>query len=198
VKALTLVQVEDMILSAMARNDWATVAELERKMARLDQPATPPPILNAALWYAQAGLHVFPLQARQKVPHFGTRGCKEATADMDQIRAWFRKWPDSNLGIATGHLVDVIDIDGQVGVKEWAEMETLPEVVGAVSTPRDGGTHLYVKPMGIGNKAGFMPGIDLRGDGGYVVAPPSVNAVGRNYRWRRPLDVARMKEQVAA
>ena len=181
---------EQMIIAAMAADDWAAVAHLEPQLDAVDQPKPPAPILSAALWYAEQGLRVFPLQPGLKMPHRGTRGLKEATTDRDQILAWWSRWPDSNVAIATGHLVDVIDIDGPTGVASWARMKNLPATVGVVSTPRPGGTHLYVAATGKGNKAAIAPGVDYRGLGGYVVAPPSINEAGVRYTWRRPLNLA--------
>lgn len=148
-----------------------------------------PSLLASALWYASTGLHVFPLQPGQKVPRRGSNGCKDATADEAKIRAWWKADPASNIGIATGHIVDVIDVDGPIGVVSWARMASLPPIVGRVSTPRPGGNHLYIQASGRGNRAGIAPGVDYRGLGGYVVAPPSVNADGTAYLWTMPLDV---------
>lgn len=189
----TVEQYEQMITAAMHAGDWQQVDRLAGELDRAQRAARRPVnILSAALWYASVGLHVFPLQAGQKIPHKGTRGCKDATGDEAQIRAWWQRWPDSNVAIATGHIVDVIDIDGPTGVKSWAQLEDLPPIVGTVNTPRAGGNHLYVQSTGDGNSAGIFPGIDYRGIGGYVVAPPSVNADGAPYTWRRPLDLTAM------
>lgn len=191
---------ERLIIEAMLSNDWATVHELEPRIDAVTQPKNPPSILAAALWYAQQGLHVFPLQPWRKLPHKGTRGCKEATTNRVTILNWWQHSPDSNIGLATGHLVDVIDIDGPEGVHSWAQMESLPPILGTVTTPRwdeqkqaprlprGGGTHLYIQATGDGNAAKIFPGVDMRGLGGYVLAPPSVmpNDV---YRWRQPLQL---------
>lgn len=198
-RPLTVDQVETMITNAMARGDWATVADLETRHDRLTRPTPAPRIVDAALWYAQQGLHVFPLQPASKIPHPRTRGCKDATTDPSTIVEWWARWPESNVAIATGHLVDVIDIDGPVGVASWAKLTNLPLALGAVSTPRAGGNHLYIPATGEGNAAGIFPGIDIRGAGGYVVAPPSTNGDGTAYMWRRPLHLpAPAAEQVAA
>jgi hypothetical protein len=194
-RPLTADQVETMILAAMDADDWATVADLEPKLDRLTQHKPEPSLLDVALWYAQLALHVFPLQPGQKIPHRGTRGCKDATNNPDQIKNWWQRWPDSNVGIATGHLVDVIDIDGPAGAISWARSKKLPvtsdpdwnDILGTVATPRPGGTHLYVAASGRGNRAAIDIGIDYRGAGGYVVAPPSVNTDGLLYRWRKQL-----------
>jgi hypothetical protein len=167
----------------------ADLAEAERIDAL--PPTQAVPILAAALWYAGRGLHVFPLTPATKIPHKGTRGCKDATLDETMIRAWWDRWPDSNVAVATGHLVDVVDIDGAVGQKSratnWRMFESL-DVIGSVLTPRPGGMHLYVPANpAVGNGAALLPGIDYRGRGGYVVAPPSVTELG-SYRWLRPLN----------
>lgn len=148
----------------------------------------------AALWYASQGLHVFRLTPGTKIPFRGTGGFKDATTDPDQITTWWTTDPDANIGIATGHLIDVIDIDGPTGVRTWIELyDDLPGVLGKVSTPRPGGTHLYVTAIpSRGNKAGLFPGIDYRGTGGYVVAPPSKITTGEHpgaYSWYCPLKI---------
>jgi hypothetical protein len=150
-------------------------------------PRTLPGLDASACWYARQGLRVFPVQTGGKIPYSGSRGCKDATTDEQQIRVWWDAYPDANIGIATGHLVDVIDVDGPQGVKSWATIvEDLPPILGQVSTPRPGGNHLYVTCTGERNGAAILPGIDYRGAGGYVVAPPSVNQLGR-YVWYKPL-----------
>lgn len=148
---------------------------------------------GAALWYAERGLRVFPLQAGTKVPFPRSRGCKDATSDPQQVASWWAAVPYANIGIATGHVVDVIDIDGLQGNVSLAGLrhqhEGFPQPrLGHVSTPRAGGRHYYVPvhPQGRGNGAALAPGIDYRGRGGYVVAPPSRTAQG-TYRWLTPL-----------
>ena len=130
-------------------------------------------VLCAALWYAQQGLRVLPLRPGLKVPAYGVRGYKDASSDPVQIRAWWQRMPKSNLGIATGHLVDVIDLDGPDAVRTWLSLDERPQFLGRVRTPRPGGYHLYVYATGDGIATGLLPGIDYRGVGGYVVAPPS-------------------------
>lgn len=182
-------------VDALQRGDQAEADRLERELAK-PSPALGP----SALWYAKQGWPVFPLRPRNtkcdgdkkcvemgacqcsKKPPKGSRGFKDASTDLVQVKAWWTKTPDANIGLATGHNFDVIDIDGPVGIQSLSEMEdgAIPEVHGKVSTPR--GFHLYVLPTGDGCRAGVVPGIDYRGDGGYVIAPPS--KVGkREYTW---------------
>jgi hypothetical protein len=180
---------------AMARGDWITAEQLGDQLDALTQPKPPPPMLAAALWYAEQALPVFPLQPRSKVPLARSHGFEDATTEADVIRTWWGIGPHRNIGIATGHLVDVIDVDGPLGVQSWARIPDLPQVLGTVGTPGDQntqrarGSHLYVVAAGKGNVAGLWPGIDYRGRGGYVVAPPSIGPDGNRYRWRTPLEV---------
>ncbi len=152
---------------------------------------------RAAVHYATLGLHVFPLQPGSKIPYKGSRGCKDATSDTRQIYAWWTTRPTSNIGLATGHLIDVIDIDGAPGIASWVDLyDTLPPRLGVASTPRPGGTHLYIPAVeGRGNKAGIAAGVDYRGTSGYVVAPPSTTEQGA-YMWRMPLELPSLKVTV--
>lgn len=189
-KPPTYEAVEARLRTAIDAGNRAAMDSIAVELDALDAARRTPTLLASALWYAEQGLHVFPLQPGLKTPMPKSHGCKDATTDADVIRAWWTETPAANVGIATGHLVDVIDIDGPTGVKSWSELyDTLPPVLGTVSTPRAGGTHLYIAATGDGNRAAVWPGIDLRGIGGYVVAPPSVNADGITYTWRSPLQL---------
>lgn len=170
--------------------------ELER-----DKPAAT--LHQAALFYASLGLRVFPLTPGTKIPFKGSRGCLDATSDVERINAWWTKTPDANLGIATGHLVDVVDVDGVVGQRSRAEhwddvfSRIDADALGKVLTPRAGGMHIYVPATGQGNAASIVPAVDYRGAGGYVVAPPSRTEVGE-YRWLGTPDLASLATGDAA
>jgi hypothetical protein len=189
-KPLTLATVEAQLWTALEAGDSSEIDRLAALLDRLDyDQARQPQLLPSALWYAAQGLHVFPLQPLYKVPWPRSRGFKDATTDPLQIHQWWDSMPTANVGIATGHRVDVIDVDGPEGVKSWLDTHDLPPLLGQVSTPRPGGHHLYVPANpSRGNKAGLLPGVDYRGLGGYVVAPPSSTEVG-TYEWFRPLDL---------
>lgn len=189
-KPYTCTDVETDVRAAIDAGDEATLTRLAPVVDQFDvhEQAT---LHGAALWYASQGIHVFPLQPGTKIPLKGSKGCKMASTDPDLINLWWTGNPHCNVAIATGHLLDVIDIDGFQGVKSYLQLvDDLPAVHGKVTTPRPGGSHLYVTAVpGRGNKAALLPGIDYRGMGGYVVAPPSRNEQGQ-YMWRSPLDVA--------
>ena len=116
-------------------------------------------------------------------------GVHDATADRKRIKAWLQKWPGANFGIATGRPsgILVLDIDGKVGKASLQALQDkhgrLPRTV-TVKTGK--GRHLYFRCDGarVGNSAGRLgKGIDVRGDGGYVVAAGSVHASGAVYRY---------------
>jgi hypothetical protein len=179
--------------------EWLEAVELENHTrehelhAELEEITNQPPrLLDAALHYAEWGWPVFPLKPHAKTP--STRnGFKDATTNPRHIRGWWNKYPDSNIGLPTGHAFDVIDIDPPQGSHSYIELLAkenprtgkgpLPDCHGMVATA-SGGIHLYVKPTGKGNTVGIAPGIDHRGLGGYVVAPPStLGTRGRDWSW---------------
>lgn len=161
-------------------------AEDDERRARLESPTA---LRDAALWYASAGVAVFPLRPMDKRPHPHTSGFKDATTDESRIASWWQQWPGSNIGAPTGITFDVIDIDGEPGIRSLIEYELTFDRIGRSATCRDGGTHIFIRPTGRGNGAHLFAGIDYRGKGGYVVLPPSVGANGRRYRWLQPLEV---------
>jgi hypothetical protein len=159
--------------------------------------------LEAALAYARRGWPVFPLHSAQegqcscrrsgcssigKHPRTA-HGLKDATVDDACIRAWWAQWPDANVGIVTGspsRLV-VLDVDPRHGGDEsLTELERqhgkLPETVESLTG--GGGRHLlFQHPGGLITSKPLASGLDIKADGGYIVAPPSSHASGEPYRW---------------
>ncbi|HVW31604.1 MAG TPA: bifunctional DNA primase/polymerase, partial [Acidimicrobiia bacterium] len=166
--------------------------------------------IDAALAYARRGWPVFPLHSvlagccscRRDCSHpvkhpLARHGLHEATRDERTLRGWWDRWPWANVGLVTGAAsgLVVIDVDpAKGGTDSLARlrflMGSLPETLAAATG--GGGQHLLYSHPGeeVRNTAGRLPGIgeplpglDLRGDGGYIVAPPSRHASGRPYRW---------------
>jgi putative DNA primase/helicase len=116
-------------------------------------------------------------------------GVKDATTDRKTIKAWWNRWPDANIGIATGRSPDmfVIDVDGDVGKAGLERLQAEHGRLRKTVTVRTGkGRHRYFRCDGarVGNYVGKLGrGIDVRGDGGYVVAAGSIHASGTKYRF---------------
>jgi hypothetical protein len=145
-------------------------------------------LLSAALDYAAIGWPVFPLVPRGKLPLIAKRdggnGLHDATVDLGVVFQWWGRWPTANIGLRTGIRFDVVDIDGQEGLESLNQYRAdRPMTWGPESETGGGGWHLLHLPSGAGNRAGILPHVDYRGDGGYAVAPPSVHPSGCRYCW---------------
>ncbi len=162
--------------------------------------ATPTAIAVAALAYAARGWSVLPMQPHGKRPLVAWREFQQRIATAAEIERWFRRWPEANVGVVTGRIsgIVVIDVDlrhggpDSVAAAEAAQGPLPPTVEAATG---GGGRHLYYAHPGraLGNRVAVSPGIDVRGDGGCVVAPPSVHSSGRRYTWvegRGPDEIA--------
>jgi hypothetical protein len=141
-----------------------------------DSPLSP--ALANALAYSKRGWHVFPCRPGGKVP-LTPHGFKDATRDAARLVDWWRRWPDANVAIATGAVSNliVLDIDPRHGGDDTlAELEHKHGVLPAtpsVKTP-GGGAHYYFRhPGGHVPSGPVAEGVDLKADGGYVLAPPS-------------------------
>ncbi|TYL92730.1 hypothetical protein FXB40_23860 [Bradyrhizobium rifense] len=161
-------------------------------------------LLKRALRYTSEGLHVIPVHsvrdgrcscregiecAKPGKHPMTPRGVKDATKDRKVIKQWWTESPDANIGIATGQISNlvVVDVDGKEGKKSLAQLfkkhGKLPR------TPKvttGNGVHYYLRPgdKSVPNSVGRLgKGIDIRGDGGYVVAPGSVHRSGKLYKF---------------
>jgi uncharacterized protein YidB (DUF937 family) len=141
---------------------------------------------TGALWWARRGFPVFPLIPKDKrplgalVPH----GFKDATKEPSQIEKWWRAQPMANIGLAIPEKVFVVDLDGEAAGNAWINMcgrNGEPSNTLTVITNR--GRHLYFRSnVEVNNSTGRIGAhIDVRGDGGYSVAPPSVHPSGSIY-----------------
>lgn len=178
--------------------------------------------LAAALSYASRGWPVFPVHSIRRqgtVCTCGRRECgspgkhprtenglKDASRDEGVIRSWWRRWPDAGVAVATGGTLAVIDVDTHKGggdslVDACRVLGALPDTVEVLTG--GGGRHIYLRvPEGVSVRcsAGQLgAGLDVRGDGGYVVAPPSLHQSGRRYAWEASgdpdeIDVAPMPD----
>jgi putative DNA primase/helicase len=161
--------------------------------------------LEYALEYIKRGWYVFPIwepkgevcscpkhrvcQSPAKHPKTPA-GHNGAAINESMVIDWWKRWPNANIGIVTGvrSKLVVIDVDpGKGGEDSISELigkyGPFPDTVTVLTG--GGGYHLYLKHPGIHIpcKNGWMPGIDIKADGGYVVAPPSLHISGGRYEW---------------
>jgi len=145
---------------------------------------------SAALSYLARGWSVIPVEHRGKRPLVRWEHFQTEAPDAFQVSAWWHRWPNANVGIVTGVLsgLIVLDVDPRHGgERSRAQLEQqhgrLPHSVEALTG--GGGRHIYFAHPGgvVRNRVELMPGIDIRGDGGLVVAPPSLHASGQRYAW---------------
>ena len=166
-------------------------------------------LLTEALRLAAGGGMVLPLHS------IGSRGCTcgrrscpspakhprlpngllGASSDRATIVAWWYRWPFANVGLRTGRVgrvgLLVLDVDGAVGEQSCKALQRAHGPLPATRWVRTGGGGwhaIFGHPDDhIGNSAGKLgPGLDVRADGGFVVAPPSLHASGEHYRWHNP------------
>ncbi|NIO42001.1 MAG: DNA primase [Burkholderiales bacterium] len=161
----------------------------KRPAARQSSPTSVP---DAAQSYLARGWSVVPAEARGKRPVLPWLEFQQRRADAGEARHWFEARKQANVAVVTGVVsgLVVLDIDvahgGQDSLEQLeGEHGALPATIEAITG--GGGRHLYFRHPGavVRNRVGLMPGIDVRGDGGCVVAPPSVHRSGQRYQWKR-------------
>ena len=148
--------------------------------------------------YADRGLAIIPLK-KDKTP-LTSHGLKDASKDNATISAWWKQWPEANIGIVTGQVsggICVIDQDeknGEHGIEtfeKWIDdnMQFFDDTW--TSRTASGGLHSFIRSnIPVASRIGWLPGVDVRGEGGYIVAPPSVLSDGSRYEWiLSPADV---------
>jgi len=166
-------------------------------------------LLASALELADLGMSVIPLwwpigstcacpkgdQCSSAAKHPLTmNGLKDATLDANVIKMWWAKWPSANVGLCTGTEIDVIDVDGAIAeYNQLTRDNGIPEHVATVVTGRgEGGIHVYCTPGGNktipSGKHGLPDKIEVKGVGGYVVAPPSRHVSGGTYTYMKRID----------
>jgi Bifunctional DNA primase/polymerase, N-terminal/AAA domain len=140
-------------------------------------------MLQAALQYERFGWSVIPLREREKTPIGSWSEFQKRRASPEEIRQWWTERPNANLGIVTGAVsgLSVIDLDGVAGVKNGLALG----YASAVTSLTGNGRQLFYKfTEGTCNSASkIAEGVDVRGEGGYVVAPPSVHPNGKRYQF---------------
>lgn len=152
-------------------------------------------ITDFAKAYARRHFECFPLQARQKTP--AVKWADVATSEENMLVGWFENDPNANIGIACGKRSGIVVLDVDEGHDGYTSLANLEGIYGKlpltpIAKTGGGGEHIFFKHPGveIRNSASKLgAGLDIRGDGGYVVAAPSIHPNGNRYEWViRPSD----------
>ena len=146
--------------------------------------------LAAALGYAERGWRVVPIKAGEKRPAISD-WVKFASTDVEVIERWWSANPGCGVGIVTGKAsgMFVLDVDGEKGMSTLRRLEDNNELeLPSTSMVRTGnGYHMYFAypDFEIRNDSHkrLGPGLDIRGEGGQVVAPPTIHPSGQSYEW---------------
>ncbi|GGF34871.1 bifunctional DNA primase/polymerase [Microbacterium paraoxydans] len=170
------------------------------------------PLSVAARELARAGVPVFPCVPGEKTPLVSS-GFRRATTDARRVQGWWRWQPEANIGIPTGAVsglvvidVDVHGVDGYAAYARAARAGLIPAPLATVTTPT-GGQHAYFPAVSGRVQRSWVvgkAGVDCRGDGGYVIAPPStlrLDGTSVSYRVEQvatgvvaPVDAVRLRD----
>lgn len=148
-------------------------------------------MLNEALKYASLGFSIIPLKPGSKEPLINWKPYQNQRASESEVREWFVQTPMANIGIVTGSVsgLAVVDLDGPEGLQQGQ----LLGLSSPLSSITGQGRQLWFKndvAHVLSNSVRIYPGIDIRGEGGYVVAPPSIHPNGRRYRFNKSVCAA--------
>src|SRR6185295_2822425 len=144
-------------------------------------------MLNWALKYLNLGYCIVPLRPKSKEPLIPWREYQTKKSTEQEIKNWWQSYPMANIGIVTGKVsgIAVVDLDGPEGIKSGSSLK----LVSTVTVRTGNGKQLYYSdPEGLcRNSVKKIPGVDIRGEGGYVVAPPSLHPNGSKYSFLTPV-----------
>lgn len=154
--------------------------------------------LQKAQELASRGFKVFPLKENAKTPLYPGKFLSQATSNKATIDILWKKYPNANIGIATGEGLIVIDVDtlqhgGENGSESLKNYEAINGPLNdtfTVQTPTGGNHIYYVNSNECKNATGLLPGVDIRGIGGYVVAPGSI-INGKEYKIVKDVPIAK-------
>jgi hypothetical protein len=141
---------------------------------------------QAALSYLRRGFNVLPIRREDKRPCVPWKDLQVRQVSRDDVRTWYRQYPDAGVGIVCGRISGVVVVDGDPrNGAGLAALTTRFPATPAVQTG-GGGRHYYFR---VGSDApvrkvpALVPGVDLQGEASYVVAPPTIHPSGMPYQW---------------
>lgn len=147
---------------------------------------------ETAMEYRRRSFSVIPIKPRDKRPLIPWEQFQKQPADDAQIEQWGKEFNGANIGIVTGAIsgLVVIDLDSAEAKDKLKELFPTFDLTKVPRARTGKGWQLFFKHPGVAvpNRAGVIPGLDVRGDGGYVVAPPSIHPNSKTYKWEVPIN----------
>jgi len=149
-------------------------------MKKLDQMSSNNTMLNTALEYLEMRFSVIPVKRSDKKPYLKSwKEYQDRIPTEEEVERWWTLWPNANIAIITGKVsgIIIVDADGPIGIQWMADNlqkttvynQTYKGVHGVYKNPKD---------AVIKNMVRLAPEVDIRGEGGYFIAPPSVHQSG--------------------
>jgi hypothetical protein len=142
------------------------------------------PMLDAALEYLESGFSVIPIRRSDKRPYVKWEEYQQRLPTRDEVESWWSNWPEANVAIICGRISGIycVDGDGPAG-KDWIAANLPPTPVYSITARGVHAIFAIPEDAVIRNKVRLAPEVDIRGEGGYFVAPPSVHETGHVYQW---------------
>lgn len=146
-------------------------------------------MLNHFLNLLNLGYSVIPLKPKSKEPLIPWKEFQSRKATETEIRGWIATHANVNIGIVTGTIsgIAIVDLDGPDGLKSTASLGLASPLVSLTGNGKQLWYRYSTLDANVGNAVKLKPGLDIRGEGGYVVAPPSIHPNGKRYRFNRPV-----------
>ena len=149
-------------------------------------------VFDYAKYYLSKDLSVIPIKPNDKKPCIKWEEFQKRKSTPEEIKSWWTRWPNAMIGIVTGSIsgIVVVDIDEAIGFEEIQKYIPDSLLIPTTQTP-SGGKHYYFKSpeKPLSNNTRLIPGCDFRGEGGYIIAPPSKNGTGKAYAWLEGLSI---------
>ena len=146
-------------------------------------------LFDQAIKYFYFGLNVIPLREKGKISIIPWKKYQIEKIDLRDVDRWWSQWPNANIGIVTGSInrLLVLDIDGEEG-RQSLKIASKDMPMNTAIARSSRGKHYYFRANRIfGTYVGILPGVDVRCEGGIIVAPPSIHASGKTYTWEKSI-----------
>lgn len=157
----------------------------------------PSNLFPTAKWLVENGFSVIPVRRSNKKPLIRWKPFEDRIATHEEVKQWWHDFPDANVGIVTGKVSNIIVIDADSeDAKNNLEDFLLPDTFITPKVKSPNGWHYYFRyAEGFRCGSNILEKVDIRTDGGYIIAPPSMNGNGTNYSWVKGLKLGDLHPQ---